>query len=125
MYRIMHQAGTFAINILSEHQGELSRHFAGAEAGPPPESLHFEPEPDNGAPFIRDTLGAIRCRIEREVDVGDHVIVLGRVVQLREAPPAPPLIYFGGHYSSLRDLEAADSAHDVWNPDAVRAIHKA
>jgi flavin reductase (DIM6/NTAB) family NADH-FMN oxidoreductase RutF len=124
MYRIMHQAGTFAINILRDYQEELSRHFAGVEAGPQPESLHFEPEADDGAPFIRDTLGGIRCRIEREVDVGDHVIVLGRVVQLREAPPAPPLIYFGGHYRSLRDVEAPDSAHDVWNPDAVRVFTK-
>jgi flavin reductase (DIM6/NTAB) family NADH-FMN oxidoreductase RutF len=101
MYSIIHQAGTFAINILSEQQEELSRHFAGAETGAPPASLHFEPEPDHGAPFIRDTLAAIRCQIEREVDVGDHVIVLGRVVQLRQGAPASPLIYFGGRYRSL------------------------
>ena len=90
MYGIIHRAGKFAINILSEHQEELSRHFAGAETGLPPASLRFESGPDDGAPFIHDTLAAIRCRIEREVDVGDHVVVLGRVIQLREGSPAPP-----------------------------------
>jgi hypothetical protein len=79
---------------------------------------------DMGAPFINDTLAGIRCHIEREVDVGDHVIVLGRVVQLRQGTPAPPLLYFGGRYRSLRDVEARDEPHDVWNPDAVQVIHK-
>ena len=125
MYGIIHRAGKFAINILSEHQEELSRHFAGAETGLPPASLRFESGPDDGAPFIHDTLAAIRCRIEREVDVGDHVVVLGRVIQLREGSPAPPLIYFGSRYHSLRELEAPDRPHDVWNPDAVQIIHEA
>ena len=89
MYDIIHRAGKFAINILSEHQEELSRHFAGAETGLLPASLRFESGPDDSAPFIHDTLAAIRCRIEREVDVGDHVVVLGRVIQFREGSPAP------------------------------------
>ncbi len=106
MYDIIHRAGKFAINILSEHQEELSRHFAGAGTSLRPASLRFESGPDDSAPFIHDTLAAIRCRIEREVDVGDHVVVLGRVIQFHEGSPAPPLIYFGSRYCSVRELEA-------------------
>jgi flavin reductase len=104
MCNIIQQAGEFAINILSERQDELSRHFAGAKTGPQPASLRFEPDPDDGAPYIPGTLAAIRCRIERVLDGGDHVIVLGGVVHFADGPPASPLLHFGDRYCSLRDL---------------------
>ena len=108
MCNIIQQAGEFAINILSERQEELSRHFAGAKTGLPPASLRFESDLD-GAPYILDTLAAIRCRVARVLDGGDHVIVLGHVVHFHDGPPASPLLYFGGRYCSLRDLEAPHS----------------
>lgn len=123
MYGIIHEAGEFAINILSEHQEDLSRHFAGADTGPPPASLHFEFEPDDNAPFIHDTLANIRCEIEREVDVGDHVIVLGRVVEFRQGQPALPLIYFGSRCRSLRELEMRDRPREISNAELVPVIH--
>ena len=112
-------------NILSEHQEELSRHFAGAETGLPPASLRFESGPDDGAPFIDDTLAAIRCRIEREVDVGDHVVVLGRVIQSPRLPACPPADLLRQPLPLAPELEAPDRPHDVWNPDAVQIIHEA
>ena len=105
MCNIVQQAGEFAINILSERQEELSHYFAGAKAGPQPASLRFDPDPDS-VPYIHDALAAIHCRIERVVDGGDHVIVLGRVVHFYDGPPAAPLVYFGGRYCSLHDLKA-------------------
>ena len=105
MCNIIQQAGEFAINILNERQEELSHYFGGAKIGPPPASLRFEPNPDS-VPYIRGTLAAIQCRIEQVVDGGDHVIVLGRVVDFHDGPPAAPLVYFRGRYCTLRDLEA-------------------
>ena len=125
MCNLIQQADEFAINILSEGQEDLARHFgSGARTGAQPASLHFEPHPDDGAPYIQDTLATIRCRIERLLDGGDHVIVLGRVIHFHAGPPAPPLIYFGERYRSLRDLEAPRQA-EVWNHDAVQIFHKA
>ena len=106
MYAIIQQASEFVINILNERHEDLSRYFGGAKIGPPPASLRFEEDLD-GAPYIHDALAAIHCRIERVIDGGDHVIVLGRVVHFHEGPPASPLVYFGGHYCSLRDLDAS------------------
>ena len=105
MCNVIQQASGFAINILSERQEELSRYFGGTKAGPPPASLRFESCPDDGAPHILDALAAIFCRFERVVDAGDHVIVLGRVVHFHDGPAVPPLLYFGGRYCSLRELE--------------------
>jgi flavin reductase (DIM6/NTAB) family NADH-FMN oxidoreductase RutF len=86
MCNIIRQAGEFAINILSERQEDLSRHFARANTRPQPASLRFESDPDDGAPYISDTLAAIRCRVELVLDGGDHVIVLGRVVHFHDGP---------------------------------------
>ena len=105
MCNIIQQAGEFAINILSEPQEELSRHFAGAKTGPQPARLRFESYPDEGAPYILDTLAALRCRVAQVLDGGDHVILLGRVVHFRDGPPASPLVYFGDRYWTLRDPE--------------------
>ena len=104
MCSIIQRTGEFTINILNERQEDLSRYFGGAKIGPPPASLRFESDLD-GAPFIHDALAAIHCRIARVVDAGDHVIVLGQVVHFHDGPPASPLVYFGGRYCSLRDLE--------------------
>ena len=105
MCNIIQQTRQFAINILNERQEDLSRYFSGAKIGPPPASLRFEPDLDGGAPYIRDTLATIHCRIAQVVDAGDHVIVLGRVVHFHDGPPAKPLVYFGGRYCSLREPE--------------------
>lgn len=124
MCNLIQQAGEFAINILSERQEDLARHFGGARTGTQPASLRFEPHPNDGPPYIQDTLATIRCQIERLLDGGDHVIVLGRVVHFHAGPPAPPLIYFGERYRSLRDPEAPRQP-EVWNHDAVQIFHKA
>lgn len=113
MCNIIQQAGEYAINILSERQEDLSRHFAGPKTGPQPAGLRFESGSENGAPCLYDALAAFRCRIERVLDGGDHVIVLGRVVHFQDGPPAQPLLYFGDRYGSFRELEAP-------RPPAVR-----
>ncbi len=105
MCNIIQQAGEFAINILSERQEELSRHFAGAKTGPQPASLRFESYPYDGTPYILDTLAALRCRVAQVLDGGDHDILLGRVVHFRDGPPASPLVYFGDRYCTLSDSE--------------------
>lgn len=104
MCNIIQQAGEFVINILNDRQEALSHYFGGAKIGPPPASLRFEPNPGN-VPYIRGTLAAVHCRIERVVDGGDHVIVLGRVLHFHDGLPTSPLVYFRGRYCSLRDLE--------------------
>lgn len=106
MCNIIQQAGEFAINILSERQQELARHFAGAKTGLRPASLRFESYPDDGVPYILGRIAAIRCRVWRVLDGGDHIIALGRVVHFHDGPLAKPLLHFGGRYCTLRDHEA-------------------
>ena len=119
MCNIIQEAGEFAIKILTEYQQELARHFAGAHTGAQPVTLQFESDPDSGTPCIHDSLATICCRVDRVLDGGDHVIVLGLVVRFHAAGPTTrPLLYFSDHYCSLCNLNTSGSPED-WNPGAV------
>ena len=72
------KAETFAVNILSEHQRDLSSRFA------KPVDNRFEGVEWRagaaGAPILDHVCGWFDCRVYREVEAGDHWIILGEVV---------------------------------------------
>lgn len=100
MAGIIGEAGRFGISILSADQEPISRHFAGQ---PNPEvAVHYARLA--GAPVLATSIGALACRVERVLDGGDHLIVLGAVEALRSvdgADGADPLLYFQGRYRQL------------------------
>ena len=93
-------AGAFAVNVLGEHHAEVSRRFArqGADrfAG-----LGHRPGA-TGAPVLHGVAAHLDCRLHAVHDAGDHVIVLGRVVDLDADDGVRPLVFHGGDYCSLR-----------------------
>jgi flavin reductase (DIM6/NTAB) family NADH-FMN oxidoreductase RutF len=97
-YPAIREAGSFAVNVLADHQRELSNQFArrGTDkwAG-----VVWTPSPD-GNPTIDESLMWVDCELEREVDAGDHLIVLGRVRSLSgpDERGAAPLLFFKGGY---------------------------
>ena len=124
MCNIIQEAGEFAINILTAYQQEIARHFAGAHTAAQPVTLQFESDPDSGTPCIHDSLASICCRVDRVLDGGDHIIVLGLVVRFHAAGPTrPPLLYFSDQDRSLCNLNASGSPED-WNPGAVGLSRK-
>lgn len=53
-----------------------------------------EPEvPEAGPVLLRDSVLHVLCRTEREVEAGDHVIFIGRVVGGAVTRDQPPLLY--------------------------------
>jgi len=62
----------FAINMLSEHQFELSKTFAH------PVNVSWNNIPHNteqtGAPILKETIAFIECQKEQVYDGGDHSI---------------------------------------------------
>jgi 3-hydroxy-9,10-secoandrosta-1,3,5(10)-triene-9,17-dione monooxygenase reductase component len=93
------QAGTFCVNILADDQEDLSRLFAskGADrfAG-----IGYK-SGATGAPVLNDALAYLDCRIEAEHDAGDHIIVVGRVLDLEVQREGRPLLFFRGGYGRL------------------------
>lgn len=91
----------FAVNVLSEAQVDLSRRFA-------------SPQPDKfadgqwteglgRAPVLSGCSAVLECERFAEQAAGDHVLFIGRVRQLFEAP-LPPLVFQSGRYHMLGEI---------------------
>jgi len=89
-------AGKWAANILGEDGEEICRLFAqkGAER-----FAHVAYSTGRtGAPVIDSALAFVDCETVAEHEAGDHVIVVGRVVELGYAPEGKPLLFYRGGY---------------------------
>jgi 3-hydroxy-9,10-secoandrosta-1,3,5(10)-triene-9,17-dione monooxygenase reductase component len=89
-------AHKWAANILSEDAEEVCRLFAQKGAD------RFARVPytigRTGAPILEDALAFVDCETIAEHDAGDHVIVVGRVVEMGYAPEGKPLLFYRGGY---------------------------
>lgn len=46
------------------------------------------------APVLADAVAALECKLEKLVEVGDHIFVLGRVVCARKLRDEKPLVFY-------------------------------
>jgi flavin reductase (DIM6/NTAB) family NADH-FMN oxidoreductase RutF len=91
-------SGSFAVNILSAEQEEISRSFA--HAGDKPFGSLSHELSERGAPLIHGSLAWIECTTSSIVDGGDHDIVIGDVVACSSVDGSP-LVYFEREYRGL------------------------
>jgi 3-hydroxy-9,10-secoandrosta-1,3,5(10)-triene-9,17-dione monooxygenase reductase component len=89
----------FAVNVLASDQEQVSRIFAGkqAEAEKFTACAHTE---QAGVPILDGTLAWLRCDMTAIYPGGDHVIVVGSVVELG-GNDGEPLLFYGGRYRML------------------------
>lgn len=93
-------ASVFAVNILSDRQEELSRHFASQKASDWNDlSWAYG---DHGCPVLAGTLGWLVCEKTDMRKAGDHHIILGKVTDLAIGKTSKPLLYFGSKYRKLK-----------------------
>jgi 3-hydroxy-9,10-secoandrosta-1,3,5(10)-triene-9,17-dione monooxygenase reductase component len=90
------RARRFAVNILGEHQEELSRLFA-------TRGVDRFAQVDwhrgvGGSPVLHDVLAYVDCEFWAEYDGGDHIIVVGQVLDLGITHHAGPLLFYQGEY---------------------------
>jgi len=97
----IHTTGSYAVNILGEHQAEVCRNFATAPSGERFRDVAFHTAA-TGSPILSDSVAFVDCRIDAEHDAGDHTIVVGRVVELGQfQEELPPLLFHRGVYPRL------------------------
>ena len=88
-------SGRFCINVLAAGQEELARRFATKASGE--EKLAGIPhELVDGVPVLGGALAWLACELERELDGGDHTILLGRPLEAGADPAGQPLVFYGG-----------------------------
>lgn len=92
------QAEHFAIHILNAQQKQVSSQFASncddRFAGVETVAGH------GGIPLLTDYSAVFQCKLEQRYEGGDHVILVGRVVDF-DNRALPPLIFHAGRYADL------------------------
>ncbi len=86
----------FCVNVLAADQQELCGRFA-SRAEDKFAGVDWTPAA-HGSPVLPGAVGWIECEVTEELDGGDHVIVLGRVLDLAVQRPTLPLLFFQGGY---------------------------
>ena len=95
----------FSINILREDQQAMSNFFAGQWLDTLPPPFHFDPWEQT--PRLHGCSAALACRVDSQLEGGDHWIVVGRVRATYRATETPdPLVFYAGKYRRLAPQEA-------------------
>ena len=96
----------FNVSILGADQQELSRQFSRKSS---PESHGLEGVDyylgKLGQPLLKASLAYLECKVRDEFAGGDHVIVVGEVIEAEIGSGDEPLAYFRSAY---RQLAAGD-----------------
>lgn len=93
----MKAAGTFCVNILSDEQEALCRAFA-ASGTDKYRGVGWHPSPVAGAPLLAGCLAWVEGRIVAQHDGGDHLIVVGQVVEVGVEHEGRPLLFYRGGF---------------------------
>lgn len=95
--------GAFAISILSADQAGLSRQFA-VSSSDKFAGVDWHPAP-SGHPVIAGSVAWVDCELGSQTEAGDHVFVLGRVLDLGVETGGVPLLHHRGGYRRAHDLD--------------------
>ena len=103
---LLEKSGIFAVNVLSQDQEDLSRLLAGPTEQKTGrlEALGYRTAV-TGAPIIDGCLAYLDCRVVAAYPGGDHTIFVGQVEEAEIGEDVPPLLFFRGRYTRVREGE--------------------
>ena len=94
------KTGRYCVNVLGEHQLDLSNSFFNKDKDPF-EVIHWS-ESTLGSPIIEGCVAWIDCLIGDVHEAGDHYIVIGEVKAIGATEKDEgPLLFLGGAYGSF------------------------
>lgn len=96
--RAFEAAEHFAVHVLGEGQRPLSERFA-QKGGDKFAGLALD-RGVGGVPLVAGTAAVFQCRTAHRYEGGDHLILVGEVVEFDERDH-PPLLYHGGRYAAV------------------------
>ena len=117
--RVFQEASCFSVNILEQSQVEVSRIFASQAVN------KFDRVPwEKGVsevPLLRGSLARFSCETDRQIQAGDHAILLGEVVGF-DYQNGTPLSYFRGQDGTLNmSVDGGRTQHYSKTKPAVAA----
>ena len=98
-YDVFAQADVWGVTVLGADEEALALRFARAET----ESVaDGEAEAFAGAPVLKAGIGWLACRTFETRTAGDHLVIVGEVLDFR-AKPGAALTFYRGLYGQLND----------------------
>ena len=88
-------SGSFAVSVLSAEQEIVARTFS--QPGHKPFDDFSIRSAPNGCPIVDGALAWLACSVERNLEAGDHNVVVG-LVEDCAFHPGEPLLYFDRAY---------------------------
>lgn len=89
----------FAISVLGSDQEDLARRFASSASADKFAGVALRETPE-GLPVIARALTTLVCEHDHCREVGDHLLLVGRIVRSLSAPGAP-LVFHAGQFKAL------------------------
>src|SRR5690606_29472765 len=97
-FDVFTQCKNFAVHILKQDQQELSARFANREARTFDDIAREHGI--GGIPLFGDYLARIQCEIHECLPGGDHIIIIGKVLDI-ESKEGAPLVFQAGKYRQI------------------------
>jgi 3-hydroxy-9,10-secoandrosta-1,3,5(10)-triene-9,17-dione monooxygenase reductase component len=97
-YPRIRSAGSFCVNVLAEGQDSVARVFGQRDIDRF-EQVTWHDSPYARAPILDGVLAWVDCQLYAEHEAGDHLFVVGEVLDLSFDETVPsPLLFFRGRY---------------------------
>lgn len=96
VYQAIEQAGTFAVNILSDEQKDLAQDFFRPTSveGDQINGHAFKPG-STGAPVLDSAYAFVECELKDKLAIGDHTVLVGQVINAEHRHEGKPLEMWG------------------------------
>ncbi|CAG9260201.1 flavin reductase family protein [Paraburkholderia unamae] len=113
-HQVISESGLLSVNVLSEHQEDIARRFAGMVINVVGEDRFLGAgnwrEGRLGIPLLEQSIVSFGCQVIEEIPGGSHTVFLCDVIEVScEREETPPLVYFGGKFARLEQADSENS----------------
>ena len=99
VYTIFEGADRFAVNVLSDNQWELAEIYANKTRHRLAAGCYVTE--DSGVPVLKDSIAVFQCMVKSRYEEGDHIVIIGKVMDVTSGP-GEPLVFYNGKYRELQ-----------------------
>ncbi len=99
-YTLAQDCTHFVVHILSVGQQDTALHFGRQSGRDTDKLLGYSSQPGiSGVPILEDCLAYLECEVVFRRQFGDHMVLMGKVINSRINRKGSPLIYDHRDYS--------------------------